>query len=233
MLSFRRAVFCSVGVLATLALSTGTASASPILDYQVTTAGCFNCTTAGPFTDIASYSGYTFDGVTMSNGVTDASGNATVSLGTLARNNDNYSQSPTGSDFVLQVAFLLPLGIGGGADEFVATIVGTQGQPGDLDFDNTFTTYTFTNESGTGSFEFRVNDILSLNKNHSANLTGNIRSAVFTPTEVVDPSADPRRSPSPPACCSSAPAWSSARDSSAGAHRSSRGVVRAQHEADP
>ena len=159
MLSFRRAVFCSVGALATLALSTGTASASPILDYQVTTAGCFNCTTAGSFTDIASYSGYTFDGVTMSNGVTDASGNATVSLGTLARNNENYSQSQTGSDFVLQVAFLLPLGIGSGADEFVATIVGTQGQPGDLDFDDAFTTYTFTNQSGTGSFEFRVNDI--------------------------------------------------------------------------
>ena len=232
MLSFRRAVFCSVGALATLALSTGTASASPILDYQVTTAGCFNCTTAGSFTDIASYSGYTFDGVTMSNGVTDASGNATVSLGTLARNNENYSQSSTGSDFVLQVAFLLPLGIGSGTDEFVATIVGTQGQPGDLDFDNTFTTYTFTNQSGTGSFEFRVNDILSLNKNHSATLTGNIRSAVFTPTEV-DPRRIPRRSPSPPACCSSAPAWSSPRDSSAGAHRSSQGVVWAQHEADP
>ena len=83
-----------------------------------------------------------------------------MSLGTLARNNENYSQSQTGSDFVLQFAFLLPLGIGGGADEFVATIVGTQGQPGDLDFDDAFKTYTFTNQSGTGSFEFRVNDIL-------------------------------------------------------------------------
>ena len=133
----------------------------------------------------------------MSNGVTDAFGNATVSLGTLARDNKNYSQSPTGSDFVLQVAFLLPLGIGSGADEFVATIFGTQGQPGDLDFDNTFTTYTFTNQSGTGSFEFRVNDILSLNKNHSATLTGDIRSAVFTPTGVVDTSADPMPVPEP------------------------------------
>ena len=196
MLSFRRAIFCSAGVFATLALSTGIASASPILDYQMTTAGCFNCTTAGGFTDIASYSGYTFDGVTMSNGVTDASGNATVSLGTLARNNDNYSQSPTGSDFVLQFAFLMPLGIGDGADELVATIVGSHGQPGDLDFDNAFKTYTFTNESGTGSFEFRVNDILSLNKNHSANLTGNIRGAVFTPTESVEP-ADPTSVPEP------------------------------------
>jgi hypothetical protein len=119
----------------------------------MTTAGCFNCTTAGGFTDIVSYSGYTFDGVTMSSGVTDASGNATVSLGTMARNNVNYSQSPTGSDFVLQFAFLMPLGIGGGADELIATIAGSQGQPGDLDFDNAFKTYTFTNEFGTGSFE--------------------------------------------------------------------------------
>ena len=75
MFSVRRAVLCSAGVFATLALSTGIASAGPILDYQLTTAGCFNCTTAGSFTDVASYSGYTFDGVTMSNGVTDASGN--------------------------------------------------------------------------------------------------------------------------------------------------------------
>ena len=140
---------------------------------------------------------------------------------------------PTGSDFVLQVSFLLPLGIGSGTDEFVATIFGTQGQPGDLDFDDTFTKYTFTNLSGTGSFEFRVNDILSLSKNHSATLTGDIRSAVFTPTGVVDTSADPCRSPSPLAYCSSAPAWSSPRDGSAGAHRSSQGVVWAQHEADP
>jgi hypothetical protein len=197
MLSFRRAVFCSVGALATLALSTGTASASPILDYQLTTAGCFDCTTVGSFTDIASDSGYTFDGVTMSNGVIDDSGNATVSLGTLTRNNDNYSQSQTGSDFVLQVAFLLPLGIGSGADEFVATIFGIHGQPGDLNFDNTFTTYRFTNQFGTGSFEFRVNDILSLNKNDSATLWGNIQSAVFTPTGGVDVKDDPTPVPEP------------------------------------
>ena len=113
----------------------------------MTTAGCFNCTTAGSFTDIASYSGYTFDGVTMSNGATDASGNATVSLGTLARDNDNYSQSPNGNDFVLQVAFLLPLGIGGGTNQLAATIVGTQGKPGDLNFDDEFKTYTFSNQA--------------------------------------------------------------------------------------
>jgi PEP-CTERM motif len=179
MLSFRRTVSCSIGALATLALSTAPASASPILDYKVTTTSCFNCTT-GFFTDIASDSGYTFEG-TMSNGVIDASGNATVSLGTLERDNVNYSPAQTDNNFVLHVAFLLPLGIGSGADEFVATIFGTQGQPGDLHFDNTFRTYTFTNPSGTGSFEFRVDDILSLNKNHSASLTGTIQNAVFTP----------------------------------------------------
>ena len=189
MLSFRRAVFCSVGALATLALATGTASASPILDYQVTTTSCFNCT--ADFEDLASYLGYTFGGVTMSNGETDASGNATVSLGMLARSNENYSPSQIGSEFVLRVAFYLPLGIGIDAGEFVATIVGTQGQPGDLDFDDAFKKYTFTNEFGTGSFEFRVNDILSLSKNHSATLTGNIQNAVFTPAECVDPTPIP------------------------------------------
>ena len=197
MFSVRRAVFCSAGVFAMLALCTGIASASPIVPYQITTAGCFNCTTAGGFMDTAAYSGYTFDGVTMSNGATDAFGNATVSLGRLARNNDNYTDLPTDSDFVLQLTFLRPLGIGDGTDELVATIVGSQGQPGDLDFDNTFKTYTFTSASGTGSFEFRVNDILSLNKNQGADLTGDIRGAVFTPTEGVDTTADLTPVPEP------------------------------------
>jgi len=183
MFSFRRAIFCGVGALATLALSTGTALASPI---QVTTTGCFNCTPAEFFEDIASYSGYTFDGVTMSNGVPDAFGN--VSLGTLSRDNENYSQSDAGSDFVLQVTFHLPLGFNSSGHEFFATIAGTQGQPGYLDFADAFKTYTFPNESGIGSFEFRVNDILSLNKNESATLWGNIQ---FTPTVADDPTPVP------------------------------------------
>ena len=60
-----------------------------------------------------------------------------------------------------------------------------------MDFDNAFKTYTFTNEFGAGSFEFRVNDILSLSKNLSANLTGNILCAVFTPTGASSPTAVP------------------------------------------
>lgn len=196
MSSFRQAVLCSVGVLATVALTMGTASASTIVNYQATTAGCFNCTTAGPFTDISSYSGYTFDGVTTSNGATDASGNATLVLGTMTRDNDNYSQSATGSDFVLKVSFTSPLGINNGADTFVATIVGTQGNPGDLNFDNTFKTYTFSNQFGSGSFDFRVNDILGLNKNTSTDLTGTIQNATFTPTGS-DSSTDVAAVPEP------------------------------------
>jgi len=191
MLSFRPALVCCVNVFAMLALNTGIAFAGPIVDYQIATAGCFNCTTAGGFTDTGSYGGYAFDGITLSNIVTDTLGNATVSLGTLTRDNSNFSQSEDGSDFVLQFTFLMPLGIGGSADLLVATIVGSQGQPGDLDFDNAFKMYTFTNETGTGSFQFRVNDIISLNKNQSANLMGDIRSAVFTPTETVAPTPVP------------------------------------------
>jgi hypothetical protein len=134
----------------------------------------------------------------MSNGATDAFGNATVSLGTLKRNNINYTDSATGNDFVLQFTFLLPLGIGGDdTGALVATIIGSQGEPGDLDFDDTFKTYTFTNPSGTGSFEFRLNDILALNKNHEADLTGDIRGAVFTSTEGDDRTADLTPVPEP------------------------------------
>jgi len=199
MLPVRRIVFCSVGVLATLALSTGIASATSILDYQVTTAGCFNCTSAGPFTDIASYDGYTFDGVTMSNGVTDASGNSTVALGAFDRNNTNYGDSSLNSDFVLQVTFLIPVGASGGAGDFTATIVANgPGTPGVFDFNNNFMTYTFSNGSGTGSFEFGVNDTDTIGKNSTNNLlTGTIKNAVFTPTGSADALADPAAVPEP------------------------------------
>jgi len=36
-----------------------------------------------------------------------------------------------------------------------------------------------------------VNDILSLDKNNTANLTGDIRSAVFTPTQSTETTAVP------------------------------------------
>jgi len=179
-------VTCSFGIVAALALSTEIASATSILNYQVTAAGCFDCTTAGPFADQPTVTSYAFDGATTS-GTTNASGSAAVTLGTLTRDNENYSQSATGNDFVLQVTFLIPVGVSGGADEFVATIIGVQGQPGTLDFDNNFRTYSFTNVSGTGTFDFQVNDIIDLNKNHTDNLTGNIRNAVFTPNDTGDP----------------------------------------------
>jgi hypothetical protein len=109
-------------------------------------------------------------------------------VGTLARDKEKHNDI----DFMLQVAFLFP-NIGSGANEFFATIVSTNGngQPRDLKFDNPFTTYTFTNQSGTFSFDFLVNDIRKLNKNHSAPLTGDIQNVVFTPTGVVDPPTDP------------------------------------------
>ena len=187
MLALRRVVFCSV-VLATLALGTGIASASTI-NYQVTTAGCFNCTIAGPFTDVASYSGFTFDGVTNLNGATDAAGNATgFSLGDYDRassNAGNYTDSSTGSDFILQVTFLMPLGVNGGADEFTAIIVANgPGAPGTFNFDNGWRTYSFANGAGSGTFDFRVNDVISITKNTTNRLlTGDIRNATFTPAD--------------------------------------------------
>ena len=191
-MTLRRVVVCSFGFLAALAFSTGVASATPIVNFQVTTAGCFNCTTAGPFADTADYSGFFFDGVTMLNGVTDASGSATVSLGDYDRaksDEGNYTDSPIGNDFILQVTFLIPVNVSGGADEFTATIVAAgPGAPGTFNFDNGFRTYLFDTGAGTGQFDFRVNDVASITKNSTNRaLTGDIRNAIFTP----DPGDDP------------------------------------------
>jgi hypothetical protein len=167
---------------AVLVLGTAGSARATSINYEITTAGCFNCTVAGPFSDLASYSGYSFDGVTNSTGSTDAAGSATVTLGTFARDNGNYTDSSTGSDFILQVTFLIPTGVSGGADEFTATIVASgPGTPGVFDFNDGFTTYSFANASGSGSFEFRVNDTAAINKNTTNNLlSGSIRNATFT-----------------------------------------------------
>ncbi len=76
---------------------------------------------------------------------------ATVFLGDLTRDNDNYAQSSTGNDFMLQVTFLIPVGVNGSPDEFTATISGTQGQPGFFVFPG-FQTYITSNGPGSRHF---------------------------------------------------------------------------------
>lgn len=166
------------------------ATATPILDYSLSTAGCFNCSEAGPFfTSIptsASPGGIGFTGANDS-GMTDLLGQADVDLGTIVRAPGN----PSGyANFVLQVTFLLPASMTGGqTDALIATITGASANKA-LDFDNAFQTYTFANAAGSGAFEFAVLD-LATGSNGSFGIGGQIRNASFTPTSTAAPVPEP------------------------------------------
>jgi hypothetical protein len=174
----------ATGVFTILIASAAPARAATILDFSYSTAGCFNCTAAGPFSSeiltTTSPGGIGFEGVSVS-GATDASGIANLSLGTVHRSPGN----PSGySNFVLQISFLLPGSIiGGQQDQLVATISGVSANKL-FDFDNSFQTFAFDNAGGTGSFELAVWDLVTGSNNTFA-LTGQIRNATFEPTSTT------------------------------------------------
>lgn len=160
------------------------ACATAIIDYSLSTAGCFSCTDAGPFSSsiltTASPGGIGFTGSNVS-GTTDSSGLANIGLGTIVRAPGN----PSGyTNFVLQVTFFLPTSIvGGQVDELVATITGVSANKV-FNFDNTFELYNFSNASGVGSFEFAVLDVAT-GSNSSFGIAGQIRNATFTSTSTA------------------------------------------------
>jgi hypothetical protein len=172
------------GVFAILFALVAPARAATILDFSYSTAGCFNCTAAGPFaTEIlttTSPGGIGFEGVSLS-GTTDPSGIANLSLGTVHRSPGN----PSGySNFVLQISFLLPESIvGGQQDAMVATVSGVSANKL-FDFDNSFQAFAFANAAGTGAFELAVWDLVTGSNNTFA-LIGQIRNATFEPTSTT------------------------------------------------
>ena len=139
------------------------------------TNGCFNC--ASPVNSAAvqqdsllglAYTNSTFNGP----------------QGTQAVNNfgsfflSSSLATYTGNSFTLRVTFTAPTGIaGGGSTLFTATLTGTvmsDNQGGvSIDFNNTPQLFTFSNASGTGSFNLVVND-LSIDPNSSNDISANI-----------------------------------------------------------
>jgi hypothetical protein len=65
----------------------------------------------------------------------------------------------------------------------------------DINFTNTWQLFTYSNGSGTGSFEFAVLDDPDGNKNGEADIIGAVRNATFTPdSEVITAAAVPEPS---------------------------------------
>jgi len=172
-------------------------SASPITEIQGSTQGCFG-TGCGAFVDVATDATYglTFTGVGSFDAFTDSSGSATgMNLGTFSRDNDNVPDSTPPLDFSLAVTFTLPAGTAGNPSTLLAIIQAKNsggGGPLDIDFDNTWQLVTFSNGSGTGSFEFAVLDDPRGNKNGEYDIFGAVRNLTFGPTsEDITPAAIP------------------------------------------
>jgi hypothetical protein len=155
------------------------------------TLGCFglNCVNFDPNPNDGTYQ-LTFNGTSFST-TTDAAGSGSVTIGTFDRGNVNIGNPPPpGLNFVLQVAFTVPVGISGTPTSFTAFITGQAASPFSIDFDNTFQSFSYLNGLGSGGFDFSVLDTLPIENNSSGWLvTGVIRNATFTPAVVVDPNA--------------------------------------------
>lgn len=157
------------------------------ISFSVSTRGCFNC--AATPTDLALVdvmNGVTFTGFSTgspSTGITNAAGNATVSLGTIGR--DTSNNTPTAiTQFLLEVTFIIPTDTGT-PDTFSAVVTGTAGNPLDFTFGDAPVTYSFTSPSGNGQFTFEVNDLIDVTKNSTRALTGSITNAEYTALETV------------------------------------------------
>jgi hypothetical protein len=159
------------------------------------TLGCFG-SGCGTFASSATNAadGLTFTGVNPFDAFTDVSGSATnIDLGQLARGNVNVPDSAPVVDFTLQVTFLLPAGSGSPLS-YTALISGKNsggGGPVNVDFDNSWQLISYSNASGSGSFDFAVINDLSLNKNDSENVLAGISNVVFNPTVEVAPATVP------------------------------------------
>ena len=131
----------------------------------------------------------TFNGTGFTT-TTDLAGNATVGIGTFDRGNVNLGNPPPPAlPFTLQVSFTVPVGINGSPTSFTALISGQAASPFDVDFDNTFQSFTYSNLSGSGGFDFGVLDVFGIENNSRGwVVNGVIQNATFTPT-VINPTA--------------------------------------------
>jgi PEP-CTERM motif len=181
------AVIRAMLMIASLSVMAREAVASPITEIEGTTLGCFG-SSCGAFVAVASDSTYglIFTGVNPFDVFTDASGTAAnILLGTFSRANVNVPESTPTLDFSLAVTFSLPLGIAGDPSSTLSAIIqGTSvggGGPLDVDFDNAWQLLTYSDGSGTGTFEFAVLNDLDVTKNGSGAVIGAVRNLTFRP----------------------------------------------------
>jgi len=177
-------------VIACLGVTAGQAAADRIPHVTGDTSGCFGSGCGSFATPVSSGApfGVTFTGSAI-DVTTDALGAASnIGLGTLSRGNTMVSDSLAPLSFTLDISFSLPAGIIGGQVTLLdASITGASpggGAPLDVNFDNTWHSFSFSNATGSGSFELAILNDPTVNKNGSTSILGAIRNASFVSSEA-------------------------------------------------
>lgn len=180
-----RFVLPALSLLAIFLMTAATASAD-IVSIGGTSTGTF-ASTGNSTLDILTFSGTDFSGTTSETGDLTLTNVGTFSLGVCSTgmfcatgyNNEAFS---------LNINFTAPAGVNGGPATFstrvsgvVFRLFGSYFGGVRVNLDNRPRMFTYENSQGSGSFWFQVNDIGSLRQNRSANLTGRITGATFTP----------------------------------------------------
>ena len=188
----KRIPAAAVAAACALFVSAARAEAGPIT-VTGSTLGCFGAGCVN-FTMNPTDPTYelTFNGTSFT-ATTDAAGNALVGIGTFDRGNVNIGNPPPSAlPFALQLMFTMPVGTDGSPLPFTAFITGQAASPYDIDLDNTFGTFTYSNLVGSGSFEFGVLDIFGIQNNSSGHaVTGVIRNATFASSVAAGVAAVP------------------------------------------
>ena len=205
---FRGAVFRAAGLVGVVS-----AAAAPRAEAQIqfvgTTTACFfqvgdGACSGADFVDNPSFREASFNGRTGANfGTTNLAGSLSgINFGTLRLGTGPDNCIPGGCPtndpgydtrrFRVRLQFTQP----GGVEVFATLLDGqfASGNTGQLtfDFDNAFQTVLFSNASGSGSFDIRLNDqtLQIVGSAVTETLTGDIRRAVFVPavSTVPEPS---------------------------------------------
>ena len=140
----------------------------------VTVSGTSSGSVTGTAAQFLTFQGNNFT-ATTAGGVGSFSGTDRIGTFVLA---STAGETPVSGTFTLNLTFTTPSGVNGGqATTFTATVSGTISTPNvggiNIVFDNPMQTFTFSNESGSGTFSIRLPEVF-IQSGETANLTAGL-----------------------------------------------------------
>jgi len=140
----------------------------------VTVSGTSSGSVTGNAAQFLTFQGNNFT-ATTAGGVGSFSGTDRIGTFVLA---STAGETPVSGTFTLNLIFTTPSGVNGGqATTFTATVSGTISTPNvggiSIVFDNPMQTFTFSNESGSGTFSIRLPEVF-IQSGETANLTAGL-----------------------------------------------------------